>query len=781
MPNAAQSTGNFKGDNLSVKMFAVNSDASGDGQRVNDATIANGAAIVNSASGLFLPTDVGKVAIFVGAGAAGAILQSTVKTFNSATQIVLAANASTAVASAGEFTWGTDNTAAFNNGLTAAGSLTLPVGMYLLAGNVSAVDLVGIRMFGQGKNTIIVPCPSLTGNIFDFSGSSDVDIEQFQVDGRYYPDQLSEVIAGDGTASNPSYGPLHVNKLLIQNVKTICLGLGATTGRTCHDVTYENIDFVNCGAGTHLPNTIDTGSNGTKLRYKFNNLRFIYVTPPPSLTTAGVAMFMGHGTNQDFQGNNISILNCPIDGIQVYNRSFTTETTSLSDFTFSNVTVINPGWTGVSIYGGSNIRFPGLTIINAGQALDSVNERRTAVLISTQHSGAGPTISGAVNVTITDHTLVDNQGSPTAKYGIYESNDGTPVTNDATGQIADCQILGQTTTDIQVNTKFAIQRYNPTSLKWAFGKAGLVDSVNLIDNLQIQSSLDSLFNENTVTAATAGGNFMLCRTFNAHFDGTNWVSGNDTANNGFIVIGAQYGSANTFRIYVVPRTGTTNQTLTPTQLETHLALALPAVNKGDILAGGTTGVGLTTLPVGSNGSVLTADSTQTLGVKWAATGASGVTSLDPGSLTGAVVLSAGTGIGLSNPGGNAIQITNSQPFFQGSWTSYSPTITVAGGSTVAVLSAIDCDYLQVGKVVFLRVFGVVTVGTAPSSFVAFSFPVTSASNNQTLAASVFTGGNYFSVAATLSGFTVQFFQTGGTAWPTGTAFTFWGEGVYQST
>lgn len=48
----------------------------------------------------------------------------------------------------------------------------------------------------------------------------------------------------------------------------------------------------------------------------------------------------------------------------------------------------------------------------------------------------------------------------------------------------------------------------------------------------------------------------------------------------------------------------------------------PMTAKGDLIAGGTAGAA-TRLGVGSNGQVMTADSAQTLGVKWATPAASG--------------------------------------------------------------------------------------------------------------------------------------------------------------
>lgn len=79
--------------------------------------------------------------------------------------------------------------------------------------------------------------------------------------------------------------------------------------------------------------------------------------------------------------------------------------------------------------------------------------------------------------------------------------------------------------------------------------------------------------------------------------------------------------------------------------------------KGDLVVA-TGSHAVSRLGVGSDTQVLTADSTQATGVKWAA-GSGGVTSLD--SITGAITLSAGAGVTITDNSPGAGQITIAAP------------------------------------------------------------------------------------------------------------------------
>src|SRR6185369_11404808 len=106
---------------------------------VNDGTITSGTAILTSAAGaVFASTDVGKIILVSGAGAAGAPLKTTILTYTSPTQVTLAANASTSVTTS-NIVWGTDDTAAIQAALNACsanngGTVFAPLGIYIIDG-----------------------------------------------------------------------------------------------------------------------------------------------------------------------------------------------------------------------------------------------------------------------------------------------------------------------------------------------------------------------------------------------------------------------------------------------------------------------------------------------------------------------------------------------------------------------------------------------------------------------------------------------------------------------
>lgn len=68
-------------------------------------SITSGAAILTAASSLFTAADEGKTVQIVGAGAAGAVLNTTITTYTSATQVTVADNAGTTITTLPNFRW----------------------------------------------------------------------------------------------------------------------------------------------------------------------------------------------------------------------------------------------------------------------------------------------------------------------------------------------------------------------------------------------------------------------------------------------------------------------------------------------------------------------------------------------------------------------------------------------------------------------------------------------------------------------------------------------------
>jgi hypothetical protein len=114
------------------------------------------------------------------------------------------------------------------------------------------------------------------------------------------------------------------------------------------------------------------------------------------------------------------------------------------------------------------------------------------------------------------------------------------------------------------------------------------------------------------------------------YDGTNWQWGGGSSSGGSSPLTTKgdlfgFDTANN-RIPVGPDTDVltadSTQPLGVKWAANPAGFSNPMTTKADLIAGGTGGTP-TRLPVGSNGQVLTADSTQTLGVKWAAAGSGG--------------------------------------------------------------------------------------------------------------------------------------------------------------
>lgn len=111
--------------------------AKGDGIHGTDGAITSGLSAFTSAAAAFTANDVGKVIVIVGAGAAGVDLTTTISAFVSATAVTLTAAAGSTV-SGKDYSYGTDDTTAIQNAITAAGAVSgtvfSPKGLYIING-----------------------------------------------------------------------------------------------------------------------------------------------------------------------------------------------------------------------------------------------------------------------------------------------------------------------------------------------------------------------------------------------------------------------------------------------------------------------------------------------------------------------------------------------------------------------------------------------------------------------------------------------------------------------
>lgn len=115
-----------------------------------DGAITSGLAVLTSASGTFTAADQGKTIMVRGAGAAGVPLVTTILTYTSATQVTLAANASTTVTGA-LYVYATDDTTA----VQAAINNAAPSGTVLIPGLCAVTSTIvsngRVRLLGTGR------------------------------------------------------------------------------------------------------------------------------------------------------------------------------------------------------------------------------------------------------------------------------------------------------------------------------------------------------------------------------------------------------------------------------------------------------------------------------------------------------------------------------------------------------------------------------------------------------------------------------------------------------
>jgi hypothetical protein len=134
--------------NLNLKSNPFNAHA--DAQMTVDGAIPAASHLLTGSSAPFKFTDVGKSIIIGGAGVSGAVLQTTISSFTSSSQVTLAAAAGTTVSGAAML-WGTDNRIAIQAALSPSTNETITwasPGKYMVTCPGSGNPAINISTFG---------------------------------------------------------------------------------------------------------------------------------------------------------------------------------------------------------------------------------------------------------------------------------------------------------------------------------------------------------------------------------------------------------------------------------------------------------------------------------------------------------------------------------------------------------------------------------------------------------------------------------------------------------
>lgn len=180
---------------LNIKSSPYN--AKGDGIYVTGAvTIAAASAALTVVGAAFVVGDIGKTIQVPDCGVAGADLVTTIAGYTSATQVTLAATASTSLVAASKTVlYGTDDTAAFNAAkamLDASrvsadptylpsrglGRILVPRGKYIVTGSISGSSAQSLILEGEGPEASVIIYPKDTGSLFSVSSFTYFSVER---------------------------------------------------------------------------------------------------------------------------------------------------------------------------------------------------------------------------------------------------------------------------------------------------------------------------------------------------------------------------------------------------------------------------------------------------------------------------------------------------------------------------------------------------------------------------------------------------------------------------
>lgn len=217
-------------------------------------TTTNGSPNLAVGTATFASGDVGKAITVMGAGSGGAPLTTTIKTFTDSTHIVLNTNALTSlVSSSKQVLFGTDNTTALNNWMSACQSAAqvcyLPGGGYVFTNSLNVTS--GVRIVGAGVGMSNLQQISATNNAIAVNSNAAVEMTGFTISG------LSGVATGVSNTCINLTGPTVNYGSMIHHMGfngcRVALGTGAA------ELLYFNNNNVNnVYIGLFLQDTNDT-------------------------------------------------------------------------------------------------------------------------------------------------------------------------------------------------------------------------------------------------------------------------------------------------------------------------------------------------------------------------------------------------------------------------------------------------------------------------------------------------------------------------------------------
>lgn len=421
-----------------------------------NASITTGTNVLNVTGGVFSTNDIGKAIIVGGAGAAGAVLATTISGRNSSTQVTLTANASTTVTNQG-ITYGTDNSTALQSALDAArgGRLMIerPTNGYALASQVSITPSSGSQVFlsilGSGSFNAFRWAGANGTAVFRTLGHKRSRVETV---GLRFSDWSSNCIGWDCDADSSHTSSSQVTFAdcnVTGNAPSGCIGwrLGhSSTGQdvsfylwdNCH-VDWSSVVGASAGWVIEGSNTLDTYWSGGEAYYCAKG---ITNTATAGGTNGGDAMFIfgGFGTSHnsiDFEfanegtysirdgryevggrflnvpalGNTARAVDVSVNGVEIAGY------TDAAVFSFNNAGQLSVRNSRIKNIGGSDyaatlftVAAPGSNSISAGLEL-----------VGNKIQAADPcwTLTGNVTLDVHDNSRIDNAGIVTGSYKRY--------------------------------------------------------------------------------------------------------------------------------------------------------------------------------------------------------------------------------------------------------------------------------------------------------------------------------------------------------------------------